>query len=118
MADIARHSSERERLAVEAERESVRIAQAEYMRRFVGDEFDAIISGVTSYGLYVELVDSLAEGLVHVRAMGDDYYDFDSSAKQLVGRRKRRRYRLGDMVRVRLIRADVAERQLDFILVE
>ncbi len=118
MADIARHSSERERLAVEAERESVRIAQAEYMRRFVGDEFEAIISGVTSYGLYVELVDSLAEGLVHVRSMGDDYYDFDSSAKQLVGRRKRRRYRLGDMVRVRLIRADVAERQLDFILLD
>ena len=118
IADIARHSSERERLAVEAERESVKIKQVEYMRRHVGDSFDAIVSGVTSYGLYVEIISTLVEGLVHIRAMDDDYYEFDARKKSLIGRRRGRRYRLGDHVRVQVVRVDPVDRQIDFILEE
>ncbi|MDH7515698.1 MAG: ribonuclease R [Bacteroidota bacterium] len=117
IADIARLSSERERLAVEAERESVRLMQAEYLRSRVGEVYDGVVSGVTSYGIYVELVPVPAEGLVHIRTMGDDYR-YDAVKKELVGRFSRRRYRLGDTVRVQVVRADVAERRIDFLLVE
>ncbi|MBL0173883.1 MAG: ribonuclease R [Ignavibacteria bacterium] len=117
IVDIAKHSSERERLAVEAERASRKIKEVEYMQRHLGDEFDAVISGVTSYGLYVELVPILVEGLVHVRTMDDDYYDFDARRKALVGKRTRRMYRLGSTVRVQVSRVDNVEKQIDFVIV-
>jgi ribonuclease R len=118
IVDIARHSSERERLAVEAERASRKIKEVEYMQRHLGDEFDAVISGVTAYGLYVALVPILVEGLVHVRSMEGDFFEYDSRRKALVGRRSRRVYRLGGMVRVRVARVDSVEKQIDFVMAE
>jgi ribonuclease R len=117
LGDIARLSSIRERLAVEAERASRKIKQVEYMKRHVGDEFDALISGVTRYGLYVEIMPSLVEGLVHVRSL-DDYFEFDKARWQLVGQRSRRVYRLGDKVRVRVARVDSVDQEIDFVLLD
>jgi ribonuclease R len=117
LADMAKQSSMRERLAVEAERESIRIKQVEYMKRHEGDEFTAVIDSVTSYGLFVELEDTLVEGLVHVRSLDDDYYRFDKRGRQLIGERGGRRYRLGDTVRVQVARVDSIGRQIDFIIV-
>ena len=86
------------------------------MQRHLGDEFDAVISGVTSFGLFVELVPTMVEGLVHIRSLNDDYYEFDSKRKALIGTRRRRRYRLGDRVRVKVVRIEMAQREIDFIL--
>jgi ribonuclease R len=118
LPDIARRSSERERLAVEAERESVKLKEIEYMQQHLGAEFDAVINGVTSYGLYVELIPTLVEGLVHVKNMNDDFYDFDAGSKSLVGRRRKKRYSLGGRITVRVERVDLAQRRLDFVVVQ
>ncbi len=118
LADIAKGSSLAEREGVEAERESVRVKQAEYMRKFLGEEFDAVIDGVTSYGLFVELIPTLVQGMVHVRSLEDDYYIFDEKQRALTGRRRKRRYRIGDKVRVKLVRVDRMENRIDFEIVE
>jgi ribonuclease R len=117
LADIAAQSSARERLAVEAERDSVRIKQAEFMRTQVGEEYDAIISGVTSFGFFVEVLPSLVQGLVHMRALDDDYYDFDPHGRRLIGRSSGNEYMMGDRVRVKLVRVDLEEMQIDFTLI-
>jgi len=117
LSDIARQSSIRERVAVEAERASIKIKQVEYMKRHEGDEFDAVISGVKRYGLYVEIMPTLVEGLVHVRSM-DDYFEYDAARMQLVGERSGAVYRLGDRVRVQVSRVDSIDQEIDFILVE
>lgn len=118
LPDICKQSSERERIAMEAERASVKVMRVEYMKRHLGDDFDAIISGVTNFGLFVEISDLLVEGLVRVRDMEDDYYIYDEKRYQLVGRRTKKRYRLGDKVKIRVIRVDPEERQIDFTLIE
>jgi len=107
-----------ERIAMEAERASVKVMQVEYMRRHVGDQFHAIISGVTNFGLFVEIVDLLVEGLIRVRDMEDDYYVFDEKRYSLTGRRTKKRYRLGDKVNIQVARVDPEEREIDFVLVE
>ncbi|WP_232199124.1 ribonuclease R family protein [Thermosinus carboxydivorans] len=109
---VAQHSSERERAAAEAERETVDLKKVEYMARFVGDEFPAIISGVTAFGLFVEL-DNGVEGLVHVSSMDDDYYQFIEEQYALIGERSKRIYRLGDAVNVRVVRVNPADRTID-----
>lgn len=116
LTDIARMNSASERNAIDAERESIKVKEIEYMKRHVGDEFDAVISGVAAFGLFVELIPTLVEGLVHVRSLTDDYYEYDARKKSLIGQRRRKKYRLGDKVRVRVVRADAGDRQLDFIL--
>jgi ribonuclease R len=118
VADIAAQSSLRERIAVEAERESRRIKQIEYMKRHEGDEFDAVIDGVMSYGLYAELLPTLVEGLIHIRSMQDDYYRYDRNGRRLVGERTGRQYRLGDTVRVQVARVDSIDRRIDLVLVD
>jgi len=118
LPEICEQSSEMERRAIEAERESVKVMQVEYMKRHLGDQFRAIISGVTNFGLFVELADLLVEGLVRVRDMEDDYYVYDEKSYALVGRHTRKRYRLGDEVWVRVVRVDPEEREIDFVLVE
>jgi ribonuclease R len=110
---VARHASARERQAMEAERESVELKKMEYLERHLGDVFDGTISGVTSYGMFVLLDDVLAEGLVHVSQLADDYYHFLDDEYALVGEVQRRRFRLGDRVKVQVIRVDRAARQLD-----
>lgn len=115
--DLAGHSSSRERVAAEAEMETVKIKMVEYMADKVGEEFPALIAGVASFGFFVQL-ENLVEGLVHVSTLDDDYYLYDDKGHALIGERTGRRFRLGDRVRVRLARAAVQERQLDFLLVD
>jgi ribonuclease R len=118
LPEICVQSSEMERRAVEGERESVKIMQVEYMQRHLGDEMEGIISGVTNFGLFVEINDLYVEGLVHIRDMEDDYYIFDEKNFQLVGRGKGRVYRLGDKVYVQVIKVNRERREIDFTLIE
>ena len=115
---ICKQSSDRERVAMEAERASVKVMQVEYMKRHVGDEFHAIVSGVMKFGLFVEVTDLLVEGLIRVRDMEDDYYVYDEKKYSLIGRRTKKRYRLGDKVNVKVVRVDPEEREIDFILID
>jgi ribonuclease R len=115
---IAQQSSDRERVAMEAEREGVKVMQVEYMKRHVGDEFHGIISGVTHYGLFIEINDLLVEGMIHVRDLRDDYYVYDEKQYALIGRETGKKYRLGDAVEVKVVRVNPEEREIDFVLVE
>lgn len=115
LPEVAAHTSKRERIATEAERETVLIKEIEYMAQFLGEEFDGIISGVTAFGIFVEL-DNGVEGLVHVSTMINDYYEYVQSEYALVGEATNFRYRLGDPVKVVLTRASIKERAIDLIL--
>lgn len=115
LPDIAGHSSGRERLAAEAEMETVKIKMAEYMAERVGEVFPGLISGVTSFGFFVQL-ENLIEGLVHVSSLTDDYYQFDEKGYALIGERTSRRFRLGDRVTVKVAGASAASREVDFRL--
>jgi ribonuclease R len=111
---MAAHSSEREVAAAEAERDSVKMKLAEYMLDKVGQEFDAVVSGVSDRGVYVELNDLHAEGMIRIRDLGDDYYTYDEKRYRLVGERTKTQIALGDPIRVKLIAARPAEKELDF----
>ena len=112
---VALRTSELERRADEAERETEKMKKAEYMRGFINEEFEGIISGVTSYGFYVELPNT-CEGLVHVNTLTDDYYVFDEGRLELTGERTGRSYKLGQEVRVRVVNADKVMRTVDFMV--
>lgn len=109
-------ASEQEAKAVDAERESTRYKLVEYMQGKVGQTFDATISGVTDWGLYVEEVESSAEGLVRINTIGDDFYNYVGKEYALVGQKSKKKFVLGDKVRVKLIGADLSARTLDFEL--
>ena len=115
LPEIAEHTSARERIAIEAERETQDMKKIEYMAQFVGDTFDAVISGVTAFGIFCEMENGV-EGLVHVSSMVNDYYEYREDLYALVGGATHVSYRLGEPVRVVLVRANIAERNLDFIL--
>ncbi len=115
---ICDHLSSCERNAVEAERASIKLKQVEFLKDKVGEEFNAIISGVTNFGLFVELFDILAEGLIKVRDLDGDFYVFDEKKYALVGRRTKKQYRLGDKINVKLIRADIEKMELDFLIIK
>lgn len=110
-------ASEQEAKAVDAERDSIRYKQVEYMSSKIGQAFEAVISGVTDWGLYVEESESAAEGLVRIRTLGDDFYNYVPKSYSLVGQKTKKKFSLGDRVRVKLVAADLAARQLDFELV-
>lgn len=112
---LALHSSEREVAASDAERDSVKMKQVEYLAGRIGEEFDAVISGVTDRGLYVELNETHADGMVPVRNVGDDFFEYDEKHYRLVGRRTRKTFQLGDPIKVKLAAARVAEKELDFV---
>jgi ribonuclease R len=116
LADTAEWVSERERVAQRAERDSVEMKKIEFMRRHLGEEFPGTIAGVTSFGFFVLLDRYFVEGLVHVSTLEDDYYRFLPEAYSLVGERGKRRFRLGDRVRVQVARADKEQREIDFML--
>lgn len=116
MADIAKHSSMKERAAVDAEREVDDLKKAEYMLDKIGETFEGIISSVTSFGLFVEL-ENTVEGLVHVSYMLDDYYHYSEQAQALIGEMTGKVYRIGEKVTVKVIDVNVEERSIDFILV-
>jgi ribonuclease R len=102
-----------ERRADEATREVARWLKARYMMDHVGDEFDGLITGVTGFGVFVELTDVYVDGLVHITALGNDYFHFDPIKHRLVGTRTRRTFRLGDALRVRVVRVDPDEGRID-----
>ncbi len=118
LEEECKHSSDMEQLAANAERSSIKYKQVEYMQDHLGQVYAGVISGVTEWGLYVELDDNKCEGLVPVRDLADDFYDFDEKNYTLVGRRNGMKYRLGDAVRVKVARCDLAKKQLDFVLVD
>jgi ribonuclease R len=113
LPEIARHTSECERRANDAERELVQWKKVRFMADKVGDEFDGYVTGVSAYGLYLELVEHFVEGMVHVSTMADDYYRFLEGAHVLRGERTGRVYRLGDRLKVQVIRVDLERRQID-----
>ncbi len=114
--NICEHASNQERNATDAERLSIKLKQMEYLKDKLGEEFEAVISGVTNFGLFVELKDTLAEGLVSIRDLDDDFYIFDEKKYQLKGRSRGKKYRLGDKINVRLARVDYEKREIDFTL--
>ena len=118
LEDLCKHSSDMEQLAANAERASIKYKQVEYMADHMGEVYEGVISGVTEWGLFVEISDNKCEGLVPVRDLADDYYDFDENNYCLVGRRRGVRYRLGDPIRVKVARAALDKKQLDFVLVD
>ncbi|WP_288221767.1 ribonuclease R [uncultured Clostridium sp.] len=113
----SKQSSEMERLAQEAEREVDDLKKAEYMQERIGEEFSAIISSVTSFGLFAELPNTI-EGLIHITALDDDYYVYDEAHLCLIGERTKKVYRLGDEVKVRCTRVDIDNREVYFDLIE
>jgi ribonuclease R len=113
---IAEITSEREKLAEEAERESVKIKQVEFMQEKLGDQFEGLISGVVPFGFFVRLDGSLAEGLVRISSLGDDYYVFDEKGRRFIGRRSRKIHKLGDRVKVQVVRVDKEQKEIDFVL--
>ncbi len=116
VVEVSKSSSEAERRAVEAERESIKIKQVQYMSDHVGDEFEGTVSGVTSFGMFVQLDNLLVEGLVHVREM-DDYYTFVQGEFQLKGRRSGKVYQLGDSVQVKVLRVNMERHEIDFVVI-
>ncbi len=115
---LALHSSEREVAASEAERDSIKMKQVEFLAGRIGEEFAAVISGVSERGFYVELNETRADGMVRVSTLGNDYYTYDQKRYRLVGERTKKEYALGDPIKVKLIAARIPERELDFELVE
>ena len=112
--ELARHSSEREVSATEAERDSIKMKQVEFLLPRIGEEFEAVISGVSERGLYVELGETRAEGMVNTRNIGTDSYVYDEKRYRLIGERTNKTYALGDPIKVKLLAARVSERELDF----
>lgn len=117
LEDAALQSSLRERNAEDAEREAVDIKKARYMAAHVDDEFDGVISGVASYGFYVEL-DNTVNGLVHVSTLEDDYYEYHPNTKTLLGKRRQQCFRLGDPVHIRVTRVNIDEHLIDFEFID
>ncbi|HKI77184.1 MAG TPA: ribonuclease R [Ignavibacteriaceae bacterium] len=116
--EIAEHISACERNSVEAERLSVKLKQVEYLQDHLGEEFHAIISGVTNFGIFVKIADILAEGLIRLKDLEDDFYVYDEKKYALIGRRTKKQFRLGDRVQVKLVRVDPERSELDFIIIE
>ena len=114
--ELCEHSSDMEQIAQNAERDSIKYKMVEFMADKIGEEYDAHISGITSYGIYAEIDDNHCEGMIPMRDLDDDYYDFDERNFCLVGRRRHNRYQLGDAVRIKVASANVERKQLDFML--
>ena len=107
-----------EQLAVEAERASVKYKQVEFMMEKVGQVFDGIISGVTEWGIYVEIVENTCEGMIHIRNLTDDFYEYDEDNYCITGKHSKRRFQLGDQVKIKVLRANLPKKQVDYVLAE
>ena len=114
--DKCEHSSNREQLAANAERASIKYKQVEFMSDRIGKVFDGVISGITEWGIYVELIENKCEGMIPIRDLDDDFYTMDEKNYCLIGRRFHKKYQLGDEVTVKVARANLDKRQLDFVL--
>ena len=116
--ELCEHCSDMEQVAQQAERDSIKYKMVEFMIDKVGEEYDAHISGIQSYGIYCEIDENHCEGMVPMRDLDDDYYDFDEKNYCLVGRRHHHKYQLGDAIRIKVARANMEKRQLDFALAD
>jgi ribonuclease R len=113
-----KHSSEMEKLASQAERDSIKYKQVEYMSQSVGRAFDGVITGVTEWGIYVEIEENKCEGMLRLKDLDDDYYVFDEGNYCVIGQRKKRKLQLGDKLRIQVKKADLVKKQLDFLLAD
>ena len=118
LTEVAEHCSYRERLATDAERESIKLKQVRLMTKHLGDEFDAKIIGMTDTGLFVQVDDPFVEGMITKDSMADDMYEFNEDRMIFYGRRKKRTFKIGGRVKIRVLRADIDKRQIDFGMVE
>ncbi len=114
LKEMCQHSSAREKLAQEAERDTIKIMQIEYMKNHIGKEFQGIISGVLNFGFFVELNETLVEGLIHARTLKDDYYEYSEAKYSLIGKRTGKMYRLGDKIKVKIISVNPETKKIDF----
>lgn len=114
--ELCEHCSDMEQVAQNAERDSIKYKMVEFMGDKVGEEFDAHISGIQSYGIYAEIDENHCEGMIPMRDLDDDYYDFDEKNYCLVGRRRHHTYQLGDPIRIQVAKANLEKKQLDFII--
>jgi ribonuclease R len=115
--DLCEHCSAQEQVAANAERASIKYKQVEFMSEHIGEEYDAVISGVTEWGIYAEINDNKCEGMIPMRTLEDDYYEFDDANYCIIGRRHKRKFTIGDEVRIRIVRANLDRKQLDFELI-
>jgi ribonuclease R len=115
--EISRKSSEREKYAADAERASIKYKQVEYMSSHIGNTYIGIISGVTEWGIYVEEIETKCEGLVRVRDIKDDFYIFNEKKQELVGQKNKKKYRLGDCIKIKVKNVDLERKTIDYILV-
>ena len=115
--EYCEHCSSREQLAEQAERASIKYKQVEFMADRMGQVFDAVISGVTEWGIYAEIIENKCEGMIPIRSLGGDYFEFDDKNYCLIGQRTRKRYRLGDHVKVKVTRCNLEKKQMDYELV-
>ena len=116
--ELCEHCSDMEQIAQNAERDSIKYKMVEFMADKLGEVYDAHISGIQSYGIYCEIEENHCEGLVSIHDLAGDYYEFDEKNYCLVGRRRHHRYQLGDPIRIKVARANVEKRQLDFVIAE
>ncbi len=114
---MCKHSSKMEINATKAERESIKFKQAEYMTNFIGKEFEAVVSGITEWGMYSEIVENHCEGLIRMSSMKDDRYEFDDQKIRIVGRNNKKIFRLGQVIRVKVTDTDIEKRTIDLVLV-
>jgi len=112
------HASEMERRAIEAERASIKYKQVEFMQDKVGQEFDGVISGLTDWGIYVEIVENKCEGMISLQGLVDDFYEFDEDDYKIIGRHSGKEFQIGDPLKIEVTNANLSRRQLDFKLVE
>lgn len=112
------HSSEMERRAVEAERASIKYKQVEFMQDKLGMEFDGVVSGLTDWGIYVEIVENKCEGMISIKSIADDFYEFNEEEYMIVGRHSGKKFEIGDEVRIEVLTANLSRRQLDYKLVD
>ena len=115
---LCEHCSAQEQVAANAERASIKYKQVEFMTEHIDEEFDAVISGVTEWGIYAEINENKCEGMIPLRTLQDDYYEYDDANYCLVGRRHHHKYTIGDPLRIRIVRANLDRKQLDFEIVE
>ena len=114
--DKCEHCSDMEQVAASAERASIKYKQVEFMSEHIGEVYDGTISGITEWGIYVEINENKCEGMVPMRDLGEDYYDFDEKNYCLIGRKRHQRFSLGDPVRIKVARANLEKKQLDFTI--
>jgi ribonuclease R len=115
--EYCEHCSAQEQLAEQAERSSIKYKQVEYMADRMGQVFDAVISGVTEWGIYAEIIENKCEGMIGIRSLGGDYFEFDEKNYCLIGQRTRKHYRLGDHVKIKVVRCNLEKKQMDYELV-